>query len=256
MDKKVVVITGASSGIGKATFDYLKEKGFICYCISRRKSESEFSFSSDVNDHEKIKEIFETIYNKEKRIDVVVNNAGYGIAGAIENAKIEDIYGIFDTNLSAVVAISSLVIPYLKKTKGKIINISSVGAVAPLPYQACYSAAKAGVLIFSKALNMEVKKDGISVTAVLPGDTKTNFTDARVKTKAESEKESKSISKLEKAERKGGDPVNVAKVIYKLLKKKRPPAMKTVGVGYKTIVYLIKHLPDAWVNSLVEKIYG
>ena len=256
MDKKVVIITGASSGIGKSTFDYLKSKGYVCYNISRRADDSEYSFSCDVNDHQKIKQIFEDIYNKEKRIDVLINNAGYGIAGAIENAKPEDIYGIFDTNLSAVVTISSLVIPYLKETKGKIINISSVGGVAPLPYQACYSAAKAGVLIFSKALNMEVRKDGISVTAVLPGDTKTNFTDARVKTKAESDKESKSISKLEKAERKGGDPINVAKVIYKLLKRKKTPAMKTVGVGYKTIVYLIKHLPDAWVNSLVEKIYG
>jgi len=254
LEKKVAIITGASSGIGKATFNFLKEKGYTCYNISRKPVDDKFSFSADVNDFEKIKTILEDIHKKEGRIDVFINNAGYGIAGAIESTKPENIYGIFDTNLSAVVTLCSLVIPYLKETKGRIVNISSVGGVVPLPYQACYSAAKAGILIFSKALNMEVKKFGVRVIAILPGDTKTGFTDARVIDK--SDQSSKSIEKAEKCERKGKEPIVVAKVIYKVLKAKRPPLQKTVGFSYKTVVFLVKHLPNGMVNGLVKKIYG
>ena len=254
MDNKVAVITGASSGIGKATFDFLKSKGYICYNISRRQDDSGFSYSADVNDYEKIKTILKDIHKKQGRIDVFINNAGYGIAGAIENTKPENIYGIFDTNLSAVATLCSLVIPYLKETKGRIVNISSVGGVVPLPYQACYSAAKAGILIFSKALNMELKKDGVKVIAILPGDTKTGFTDSRVIDKGK--QSSKSIEKAEKCERNGKDPITVAKVIYKVLKAKRPPLQKTVGFSYKTVVFLVKHLPNGMVNGLVKKIYG
>ena len=260
MEKKVVIITGASSGIGKATFDFLKEKGYIVYNISLNGEKSEFFYQANVNDYERVKEIFEAVYKKEGRIDALINNAGYGIAGAIENTKPENINSLFNTNLSSVVALSSMIIPYLKFTKGRIVNISSVGGVIPLPFQACYSAAKAGVLIFSKALNMELKNFGVRVTAVLPGDTKTGFTKARVIDEAKDEsygaRDSKSIERMAKDEQKGKDPICVAKVIYKVLNMKRPPVQKTVGFSYKTVVYLAKHLPDALVNGIVKKIYG
>ena len=260
MEKKVVIITGASSGIGKATCDYLREKGYVVYNISRRESNDDFSYSADVHDYKKIKQIFDNIYSKEGRVDILINNAGFGIAGAIENAKLENIDKLFETNLSSVVALSSMVIPYLKETKGRIINISSVAAVIPLPFQACYSAAKAGVLNFSKSLNMELKPLGVRVTAVLPGDTKTNFTSARVvdtkDDKTYSSRDINSIEKMAKDEQKGKDPISVAKVIYKVLRKKNPPTMKTVGFGYKTLVFLIKHLPDGLVNFIVKKLYG
>lgn len=258
MEKKVVIITGASSGIGKSTFDFLTEKGYCCYNISREAVDGAYSFNGDVNDYQRIKDVFETIYQKEGRIDVLINNAGYGIAGAIENTKPENINKMFDTDLSAVVALCSMIIPYLKETKGRIINISSVAGVCPLPFQACYSAAKAGVLIFSKALNMELKEFGVKVTAILPGDTKTNFTSSRVidNGKDYSSRDTKSIAKMAKDEQQGKSPVTVAKTIYKVLQKKRPPQMKTVGFSYKTVVYLAKHLPDSWVNGIIKKIYG
>ncbi len=260
MEKKVVIITGASSGIGKSTLELLRMKGYVVYNISRRAGDDEYSYSADVNDYDKIKQIFEDIFSKEGRIDVLVNNAGFGIAGAIENAKLENINKLFDTNLSSVVALSSMIIPYLKKSKGRIVNISSVAAVIPLPFQACYSAAKAGVLNFSKSLRMELKPFGIKVSAVLPGDTKTGFTDARVvdvsENKDYSSRDLKSIEKMAKDEQKGKDPITVANVIYKVIKKKNPPAVKTVGLGYKTLVFLIKHLPDGLVSFIVKKLYG
>ena len=107
---------------------------------------------------------------------------------------------------------------------------------------------------------MELKNFGVRVTAVLPGDTKTGFTKARVIDEAKDEsygsRDSKSIERMAKDEQKGKDPICVAKVIYKVLKKKRPPVQKTVGFSYKTVVYLAKHLPDALVNGIVKKIYG
>lgn len=260
MNKKVVIITGASSGIGKATFEFLKEKGYVVYNISRSGEQSPYTYFADVNDYNKIREVFAEIHKKEWRIDALVNNAGFGIAGAIENTKPENIYSIFNTNLSAVITLCSLIIPYLKETKGKIVNISSVGGVIPLPFQACYSASKAGVLNFSKALRMELKEFGIKVTAVLPGDTKTGFTSSRVVDKAEnnsySSRDQKSIQKMAKDEQNGKDPISVAKVIYKILKKKNPPAQKTVGFSYKAIVFLVKLLPECLVNKIVKMIYG
>lgn len=260
MNKKVVIITGASSGIGKATREMLLSNGYIVYNISRKCDVGEFDYSCDVNDFVKIKDIFEAIYQKEKQIDVLINNAGFGIAGAIENTKPENVYNLFNTNLSSVVTLSSLIIPYLKQTKGKIVNIGSVASVIPLPFQACYSAAKAGVLSFSKALAMEVKDFGIKVSCILPGDTKTNFTKARVIDKDEKnlylDRDEKSIKKMEEDEQKGASPDSVAKVILKVLKKKNPPLKKTVGVSYKLIVFLAKILPDKLLNYIIKKIYG
>lgn len=260
MEKKVAIITGATSGIGKATLNFLKGKGYTVYNISRRADDDEYSYSADVNDYKRIGEVFEDIYKKEGQIDALINNAGFGIAGAVENANLDNINKLFATNLSSLVALSSMAIPYLKKTKGRIINISSVAGVIPLPFQACYSAAKAGVINFSKSLNMEVKPFGVRVTTVLPGDTKTNFTSARVIDKSDdgsySSRDLKSIEKMAKDEQKGKDPITVAKVIYKVLKKKHPPTQKTVGFGYKTIVFLAKHLPEGLVNWIVKIIYG
>jgi len=260
LEKKVAIITGASSGIGKATLEYLRTKGYTVYNISKSIEDQDYAYSADVNDYKRVGEIFNDIFKREGQIDVLVNNAGYGIAGAIENTNLENINKLFATNLSSVVALSSMAIPYLKRTKGRIVNISSVAGVIPLPFQACYSAAKAGVLNFSKALNTEVKPFGMRVIAVLPGDTKTGFTAARVVDKREddsySSRDLKSIQKMAKDEQKGKDPITVAKVIYKVLKKKRPPTQKTVGFSYKTVVFLAKHLPESLVNWIVKIIYG
>ena len=134
---KVVIITGASSGIGLATANMLSLKGYKVYGIARGRIETDKfeSFQMDVNNTEGMSEIFKKVYEKEGRIDVVINNAGFGIAGAIEYASAEKIQALFDTNLTAVVKISSIAIKYLKETKGNLINISSVAGVTPIPFR-------------------------------------------------------------------------------------------------------------------------
>lgn len=258
--QKVVIITGAGSGIGLATALRLNKEGYKVYGISRRDSEHFPCIKGDVNDEERMKEILSMIREKEGGIDVLINNAGIGIAGAIEHTQKENIEKIVSTNLTAVISLCSIALPFLKEHGGNIINISSVGGIIPLPYQACYSATKSGVEVFSRALAGEVKDDGIFVTAILPGDTKTGFTSARIFDEDEGSKQSqrmkKVVGKMERDEQNGKSPDSVAKVISKILKKKRPPLRKTVGGLSKFEVFLTRFTSTKFINYLVKKIYG
>ena len=261
---KVVVITGASGGIGYAIAKNLVSHGAKVYDLSRTVKEHKEitgAYQCNVNDTARADEILGEIFAKEGRINVFINNAGFGIAGAIENTKRDNIYAQVETNLSAVMALSSVAIKYLKQSGGgNIINTCSVGGIIPLPYQAAYSATKAGIDVFSRALANEVKSFGIKVTTVLPGDMKTNFTKQRIidnDTNDEAYKKAveKSIKKAEKEELNGDSPDKVGKVVYKILKRKNPPLRVTVGFVYKLIVFLPRVLPLKFVNWLVRKIY-
>ena len=258
---KVVIITGASSGIGLATAKRLAAKGYKVYglALNEYSDEAFECFRADVNDTAAIESIFQTVKQREGRIDTVINNAGFGIAGAVEYASLEMIQKIFDTNLTAVVKISSIAIKYLKETKGNLINISSVAGVLPIPFQACYSATKAAVLNFSLALDSEVRRFGVKVTAILPGDTKTGFTEARVIEGEEADyggHVEKSVKRMEKDEQNGKSPDSVARVIERVLKKRCPPLKITVGAEYKLFVLLGKLLPTRLVNYILRKMYG
>ena len=259
--KKVVIITGASSGIGKATADMLVARGHTVYGISRNGGNENLGFAhfnADVNDTEKIENILKEIFEKEGRIDVFVNNAGYGIGGAMSATCRDDIYKLVETNLSAVMALSAISIKYLKESKGRIVNISSVGGIIPLPFQAVYSATKAGVEIFSRALANEVAPFGIKVTAVLPGDVNTSFTANRIMAAEDQDEKyaqnvKKSIVKVEKDERSGKGPESVAKVIVKQIEKKKPKLKVVVGFWYKFVPLLIRILPVKMINNIDRK---
>ena len=261
MNKKVVVITGASSGIGFAAAELFAKKGYIVYGLSRKLAESRLftSLSCDVTDRVKTAQTLIDIYQKEGRIDILINNAGMGISGAIEYLTEEDFDKIFNVNLKGVIMTSSLCIPYLRESNGRIINTSSVAAVVPIPYQACYSATKAAVESFSFALFSEVRGQGIKVTCVRPGDTKTGFTENRVKTEVENEvygkKITDSVSKMERDENKGRSPLSVAKVMLKVAETKNPPPVCSVGFEYKCACVLAKFLPQRLINYIVRKLY-
>ena len=260
---KVAVITGASRGIGYAIAKALFKNGTIVYDISRTPAEHEEikqSFQANVNDFSKIAQILEEIEKNEGKIDYFFNNAGFGIAGLVENAKKENIYAQVETNLSAVMALSSLAVKFLKKSKGKLVNISSVGGIMPLPYQAAYSATKAGVEVFSRALANEVKDYGIKVCTILPGDTKTGFTGARVidnnvEDMAQRQNTEKCLAKIARDEQHGMSADCVAKVAIKVLKRKNPPLRVTVGFGYKTLVFLQRIISVKFLNFIIRKLY-
>ena len=260
-DKKVVIITGASSGIGLETANYLAGCGYTVYGISNKEYSSEKfeHILCDVCNKEEMSKAFEYVYQKEKQIDVLVNNAGIGISGAIEYITKQDLDKIFEINIKAVIMCSALCLPYLRQSKGKIVNTSSVAAVFSIPFQACYSATKSAIESFSLALSNEVKSQGIKVVCIRPGDTKTGFTAARIKTDVENDvygkKITKSVQKMEKDEQNGASPLKVAKVMYKVIKKKNPPYVVSVDGIYKFLSFLKRLLPLRFVNYIVGKMY-
>lgn len=262
-DKKVVIVTGASSGIGLATSLFLKDEGYTVYGIARDELKGwGFAFyRADVTDQNAIKDIFKNIFEREGKISAIVNCAGYGISGAVEHTEKSRAEGLFDVNVIAVMDICSGILPYLKKSGGgTIVNIGSVASELPIPFQSYYSATKSAVLAFSKALSNEVKPFNVKVCCVLPGDTKTGFTSARIKnTESTSDYDNRiknSVKSMEKDEENGMTPESVAKVIYKVIRSNNPPIMKTCGFKYKFFLFLNRFLPKRLVQYILFKMYA
>lgn len=260
---QIVVITGASSGIGLCTGALFADKGYKVYSLSRSCPPDSrlLHISTDVSSESSVKSAVEQIMKAEGRIDIFINNAGFGISGAAETTLLEDAKRQFDVNFFGMFLCVKHVLPFMRAAgKGKIINVSSVAAVLPVPYQSFYSCAKSAVNAFTLALANEVKPFGISVTAVMPGDIKTGFTSARKKNptsdEAYREREERAVSRMEKDEQNGMPPTAVAKCIYKAALKKRPKPLYTVGFQYKTLVALAKFLPAGIVNKIEGKIYS
>lgn len=261
--KKVVVITGASSGIGKTTAEYLYNKGYAIYGLSRNAGSSEGInyIQCDVTIKESIDLAFKQIYENEQHIDFIINNAGIGVSGAIEYSSEEELEKIFSVNVYGVINVCQVGIKYLRETKGKIINIGSVAGPITIPFQAYYSMTKTAVQSLSEALRMELKPFGIKVSTVLPGDTKTNFTKNRYAPKVNENEFYKnriinSLKRMEKDEENGVSPLKVTKAIYKVMKRKNPPMRIVVGFDYKLLVFLKRLLPDKLVNYIVYKLYA
>lgn len=263
-DKMVVVITGSSSGIGYATSKYFLEKGHIVYGLSRRETNLEGikSICCDVTNLEQIKTATDEIIKKEKKIDVLINNAGFGISGSIENQETENIKKQFDVNFLGVVNVTKQVLPIMRKQGfGKLLNTSSVASVIPIPFQSFYSASKSSLDTFAKALRIEVKPFNIQVCNVLVGDTKTGFTGVRQKTDFEKEgvyasTVEKSVKKMERDEQNGKDPITVAKTFYKLSTKKNIPPVKVVGFTYKMLLFIKRFVSERFMLWVVSKLYS
>lgn len=260
--KKIAIVTGASRGIGIATAQILKNNGFTVYGFSRKGfiAEGINSVICDVTDSNSVKNAVKTVTDKEGRLDLLVNNAGMGISGAVENTSDEDAKYIFDVNYFGVFKMIRECIPYLRQNKGRIINISSVAASLCIPFQAFYSSSKAAVDALAFALIPELKPFGIKITNILPGDTKTGFTEARKKGEADNKiygnRIERSVAVMEKDEQNGMPPEAVAKLVLKAALKKNPPVYKAVGFKYKLFMFLNKILPKKLVIWVIGKLYG
>jgi len=259
--KNVVVITGDSSGMG-ADLAKMFSSNSIVYGISRRPLNSDYKhYQADVLDYDKLKEIIDEIYNTEGHIDILIASSGLGVAGAVELMDIKDINYQLNVNFNGVINIDKAVIPYMRNKKsGKIIHVSSVAAVAPMPFQAMYSASKAAINSYSMALANELKPFGITVTSVMPGDTLSGFTSARKKVFDENSlydgRVERSITKMENDELQGTPSIKVSTKIYKIIMKKKPKVLYTIGASYKFLVFLMKILPSNFVNKILYKIYA
>lgn len=271
MNQPIVFLTGASAGIGKATAELLMHKGAVVYGASRRGFEGQKSVESggqiisvklDVNNEEEVKHTVDQIVNQWGRIDTVICNAGNGISGSIEDSSIEEIRYQFETNYFGVIKTIQACLPHFRKQgHGKIITLSSVAGIVPIPYQAFYSSVKSALLILMQALSLEVKPFGIQCCSILPGDTKTEFTSARKYTNASQipdspyyKKMKASVGKMEKDEQNGMSPNIIAQNIVKQTYKQKMKAIVIPGFQYQLICWLFNRLPAKfrlWVVGLL-----
>ena len=259
---KIAIITGGSSGIGKATASHFSQKGYKVYEFSRKGVDTDtvVHVTCDVSDENSCKNAIQTVVDKEGRIDVVINNAGYGISGAIEHTDTIDAKKLFDVNFFGMHNITKNVLTYLKTTKGRLVNVSSVGGELALPFQAFYSATKSAIDAYTLALRNEVKNYGVTVCAVLPGDVSTGFTASRQKSTVGSSEYGgrieRSVKGMEKDETNGYTPESIAKKIYKISTKKRVRPLYTLGFKYRVLMCLAKFLPTSLVNRVIYMLYA
>ena len=217
---KVAVVTGGTSGIGRATALSLKDAGYTVYELSRRAEgvEGLHHIAADVTDQQAVNDAAAQIMAAEGRIDVLVNNAGFGISGAIEFTETAEAKALFDVNFFGMVNMNRAVVPLMRAAgRGRIVNLSSVAAPVPIPFQAYYSATKAAVNAYTMALANELRPFGVTVCAVMPGDIHTGFTAARRKVSAGDDiyqgRISRSVKRMEHDEETGMDPAKAGAYI-------------------------------------------
>lgn len=264
--RKVVLITGATSGIGKITAELLVQKNYIVYGTSRNPKEKNANgvhlIQLDLNDSKSISKGVNQVILKENRIDVLINNAGVGITGPAEETPIEAVRQHFQTNLFGVIELIQFVLPYMRKqNKGQIINITSIAGYMGLPYRSFYSASKAALISLTEALRLELKSTAIHISSLAPGDFATNIASGRftVEPKQESyyfESYSQSLQLMNSHVDKAEDPIEVAHAIHSLIETKNPKGNYKVGnFTQKISVFLKSILPDKVFEKMLAKHY-
>lgn len=274
MDKKVILITGASSGIGYETAKKLSSEGHIVYGTSRNLDRvgkiKEFGanpLTLDVTLDESCKKCVENIISKEGRIDVLINNAGYGSYGPIEMVELDKAKDELEVNVYGIVRMTKLVIPYMRNQKsGRIINISSAAGRVTTYLGGWYHASKYALEALSDSLRMELKQFGIKVIIIEPGGVKSNWGIITANHLMESSKNSpyedisNKVAKVYK-EIYGGKsklltkPEVVAKKISKAVNRKNPKTRYLFGLGARPMIFMHWLLPNKWFDNIMKKMY-
>jgi NAD(P)-dependent dehydrogenase (short-subunit alcohol dehydrogenase family) len=263
---KVVLITGGSSGIGKSIGEFLTENGFIVYGTSRNPqnySESKFSILKlDVKNTETIQETIQLVIEKEGRIDVLINNAGAGITGAIEEIPEEEIKTNFETNFFGPINVIKAVLPQMRKQhSGLIINITSIAGYMGLPYRGVYSASKGALELITEAFRMEIKDFNIKMTNIAPGDFATNIAAGRYHAPLFEDSPYKTpygnTLKLMNAHvDTGSNPIMMAKAVLKVINTENPKAHYKVGEFMQKFSIVLKRiLPDKVYEKILMNHY-
>jgi len=270
---KVVLITGASSGIGYMAAKLLAEKGNIVYGAARRVEKIEelrpfgvIPVRMDITDESSIRSCVEKIISEQGRIDALVNNAGYGYYGAIETVAIEEAKKQFDVNLFGTARLTQLVLPYMREQhNGRIVNVASIAGRMTLYLGAWYHASKYALEAFSDALRMEVKPFGIDVSIVEPGGIRTDWglvaADNLIASSCGSVYEKHAVNQagLMRNAYSGNmlsKPELIAGAIVKAVSSRRPKCRYTLGRGAFSLLLLHGILPSRVWDSVVRKVFS
>ena len=265
---KIILITGASSGIGLACANALAAHGHTVFGSSRDLKKLEFAnfipVKLDVTEPASIEAVYEQILARYGRLDVLINNAGSALAGPTYATPMDRTRYQFEVNFFGVLAVSNMVLPeMILKKKGLIVNISSLAGLFGLPYQGMYSASKYALEGYSQSLRMELRNTGVKVVLINPGDFKSGLTLSREKTPfALDNPELKAqylfaLKAMERDETKGMDPQALAKKIVDIVACEKPDHRYLVGSFGERIVPVLKCLlPSSWFENLMNHHYG
>ena len=263
---KVVLITGGSSGIGKAIGDFLFHKGFTVYGTSRnpeKVSNSLFPLIAlDVREVASIQSAVATIIQEAGRLDIVINNAGVGITGPLEEIPMEEIKNNFETNFFGPIEVMKAALPQMRvQQSGLIINITSIAGYMGLPYRSVYSASKGALELITEALRMEVKSFGIQITNVAPGDFATNIAAGRfhapvVQGSAYEKVYAGVLQTMDAHVDSGSNPNEMAEAVYQIIQNPNPKIHYKVGVFMQKFSIVLKRiLPDKVYEKMLMNHY-
>ena len=260
--ERVVLITGASAGIGRASADRLHGQGWTVCGASRRATASGgwSPLAMDVDDDDSVRTGVEKVVAAHGRLTAVVAGAGWGLAGAVEQTPIDQAKRQLETNFWGVVRVVQAALPVMRRQGGgRVVLVSSIGGIVALPFQAFYSASKFALEGYGEALAYEVAPFGIEVTLVEPGNVRTEFTENRldvvppVGENAYADMVAKSVGLMERDEQNGVPPGDVATVIARALERRRPPRRVSVGRPDERVGIIAKRLLPARVFAWAAK---
>ncbi|QEC78540.1 oxidoreductase [Mucilaginibacter ginsenosidivorax] len=264
--KKVVLITGASAGMGKEAVKLLLQEGYTVYGAARRvdKMKELLPYGAkvlkmDVSDDDSMVSGINEIIKNEGRIDILINNAGFGAYGAVEDVHIEDARYQLEVNLFGLARLTQLVLPHMRKQhSGKIVNITSIGGKMATPLGGWYHASKYAVEGLSDSLRLEVKPFGIDVILIEPGGIKTEWQDIAMENleKVSGHTAYQNLTKSaininEKGQKQLTDPVVIAKLIAKAIREKKPGIRYAAGYMTGIVLFLKRWLSDSMFDKMI-----
>jgi NAD(P)-dependent dehydrogenase (short-subunit alcohol dehydrogenase family) len=275
MDKKVALVTGGSSGIGEVAARELKDAGFTVYAAARRTDRMVAleqagirTLALDVTDAESARAAVGRIIAEEGRIDVLVNNAGYGSYGSLEEVPLDEAQAQLDVNVLGLARLTQLVLPQMRtQGSGRIINISSMGGRFATPLGAWYHASKYAVEGLSDAMRLEVGQFGIDVVLIEPGGIRTEWgaiaadklraTSGQGAYRMQAEAMTRTLSATsEPGYRLASPPEVVGRAIMKAATARRPRTRYSVGIGAAPMIWLSRILPDRTFDSFIKRFAG
>lgn len=255
---KIVFIIGASSGIGYSTAEIFLDNNYIVYNGSRDSSPDNRvkNLTVDISNYDTINQAVNTIIDEQGHIDILINSSGFSMAAAIDEVADEDYKYLFDVNLLGIIHTIKTVVPFMKEHgEGRIINISSIASVTPIPYDPYYSASKAALDMLTFALNAELVPFNIKLSSVLPGGTATDFTWKRKTIGYENSYVNNATSVLARKEQRGMTAEAVAKIIYKTAISKHPNIIIPCGFSNKLKYISAKLIPKKMMITMTRMIF-
>lgn len=258
---KTAIVTGASSGIGLETAKALRAAGYRVYGTSRKPAAVGGDvplLACDVTDDASVAAMVETVFGETGRIDLLVNNAGFGISGAAEESSVGQAQAMFDVNLFGLIRTTRAVLPIMRSQKaGRIVNISSILGLVPAPYMALYGASKHAVEGYSESLDHEVRDQGIRIVLVEPAYTRTRFDQNLVRPDAPLDLYAAERTKrdhfMDEVMKTGDAPEVVAKVVVAAATASVPKRRYTAGSKARQVSLLRRFVPGGAFDRSFRK---